>query len=95
MALENFAFRLDSNGRHKKTSPRTVWMYQHADFNTANNLLCEVNWKELLKGNVNEMWAAWEEHFMSVMRQYIPSTKLSRKQNVPWIIKDIMKAIRA
>ena len=69
--------------------------YQHADFNTANDLLCEVNWEELLTGDVNEMWAAWEERFMSVMCQCIPSTKLSRKQNIPWINKDITKAIRA
>ena len=74
------------NRRYKRTSPRAVWMYtyQHADLKTANDLLCEVNWEELLTGDVNEMWTAWEE----------VSTKLSRKHNVPWINKDIMKAIR-
>ena len=48
-----------------------------------------------MKGDVDQMWSVWEEKFMSVMRQCIPTAKLSVKSNVPWINKDVTKAMRA
>ena len=64
-------------------SPRSIWRYSQADFDTANMLLDECDWDELLSGDVNHMWAAWEERFMTVMRQCIPTAKLSAKPNLP------------
>ena len=73
-------------------SQRTIWRYELADFDRANELLDEVDWEELLNGDVDQMWIAWEEKLMSVMHQCIPTAKLVVKSNVPWINKDIIKA---
>ena len=59
------------------TSPKDQSGYQQADFDRAIKLLDEVDWKEVLLGNVDQMWSAWEENFMSVMHQCIPTAKLS------------------
>ena len=59
-----------------KKSQRTIWRYQQAEFNRANDLLDEIDWEELLNGDVDQMWSAWEDKFMSVMQQCIPTTKL-------------------
>ena len=41
------------------------------------------------------MWTAWEEKFMTVMHQCVPTANLSMKSRVPWISRDITKAMRA
>ena len=74
---------------------RTIWRYAHANFERANTLLDEINWDELLNGNVDQMWAAWETEFMSVMRQCIPIANLSAKPNVLWLHKGLSKAMHA
>ena len=84
-----------SSTRSTKKSPRTVWRYQCADFAKANELLDDVDWEELLTGDVDQMWQAWEHKFMSVMHRCIPTAQLSSKRNLPWINKTITKAIRA
>ena len=81
--------------KYNKKSNRTIWRYQQADFDRANNLLNEVNWDELLEGDVDQMWYAWEEKFMSIMYQCIPTAKLLVKSSVPWLNRDITKAMRA
>ena len=79
---------------HKELSGDTNKL---TSINRANELLDEINWKDLLKGDVDQMWSVSEENFMSVMHhgQCIPTVKLLVKSNVPWINKDITKAIRA
>ena len=81
--------------KHNKKSSRTIWRYQQADFDRANNLLNEVNLDELLEGDVDQMWYAWEEKFMSIMHQCISTAKLLVKSSVPWLNRDITKAMRA
>ena len=49
---------------NKNKSQRTIWRYQQADFDRANGLLDEVDWEELLEGDVDQMWTAWEENFV-------------------------------
>ena len=41
-----------------KTVQRTIWRYAHADFERANSLLDEINWNDILTGDVDQMWAA-------------------------------------
>ena len=48
--------------KHNKKSNRTIWRYQQADFDRANNLLNEVNWDELLEGDVDQMWYKGSNH---------------------------------
>ena len=58
----------------KKKLQRFIWRYQQTDFVKANEILDEVDWDELLNGNVDQMWSASEEKFMSVMHQCIPTS---------------------
>ena len=44
-------------------------------------LLDDIHCDELLIGDVDQMWAAWETEFMSVMHQCIPTENLSTKSN--------------
>ena len=60
----------------------------------SHDLLDGVNWEEVLQGDVDQMWTVWEEKFMSVMHQCIPTMKLSVKSRLPWISRDITKAMR-
>ena len=41
--------------------------YQHANFDRTIYLLDEINWEEVLQGDVDQMWTAWEEKFVTVM----------------------------
>ena len=81
----------------KKKSQRTIWRYQQADFDRAIVLLDEINWEDLLNGDIDQMWTTWENRFMAIiiMHQCIPATKLLADSKAPWINKDITKAIRA
>jgi hypothetical protein len=76
-------------------SQKTIWRYQHTDFDRAIDLLDDINWEEVLQGDADQMWTAWEEKFMSVMHQCIPTAKISMKSRVPWISRDITKAMHA
>ena len=84
-----------TTAKPNKKSRRTIWRYQQADFNRANELLDDVSWEDLLNGDVDEMWSHWEKEFMQVMRQCIPTTKLLVNSKAPWINKDIIKAMQA
>ena len=61
----------------------------------ANKLLSGVNWEELLNGDIDQMWAVWEETFLTIMKQCIPTATLSAKPNLPWLNGDIIKGIHA
>ena len=77
-----------------KTSPRTIWRYNHADFELANKLLSAFKWDEILCGNIDQIWTKWENQFMAVMEQCIPIATLTSKKNLPWLNRNIIKAIR-
>ena len=81
--------------KKKKKSQRTIWRYQQADFDRAIELLDEINWEDLLNGDIDQMWTTWENRFMAIMHQCIPATKPKADSKAPWINKDITKAIRA
>ena len=46
--LPNFDSSQLDQLHYVKTSPRTVWRYNHRDFELANELLSVVNWNEIL-----------------------------------------------
>ena len=81
--------------KKKNKSQMTIWRYQQADFDRAIELLDEINWEDLLNGDIDQMWTTWENRFMAIMHQCIPATKLKADSKAPWINKDITKAICA
>ena len=63
-----------------KTQPRTIWRYDHADFQTANELLETVDWESLIVDDIDVAWQNWETKFMSIMDQCVPKTTLPAKR---------------
>ena len=78
-----------------KTAPRPIWRYAQADFELANQLLSECDWDELLESDsVDQCLEAWNEYFMSVMETCIPKGTLPKKKNLPWLTKNLTRAMR-
>ena len=77
-----------------KTQPRTIWRYDHADFQIANELFETVDWESLIVDDIDVDWRNWEIKFMSIMDQYVQKTTLPAKKYLPWLSKELTKSIR-
>ena len=69
--------------------------YDHADFQTANELLETVDWESLIVDDIDVAWQNWETKFMSIMNQCVLKTTIPTKKNLPWLLKELNKSIRA
>ena len=76
-----------------KTQPITIWRYDHADFQIANELLETVDWESLIVDDIDVAWQNWEIKFMSIMDQCVPETTLPAKKYLPWLSKELTKSI--
>ena len=87
------------NLKHHSTSSipshrRCVWRYHHADFERANNLLCDVELEEMLDpSNIQISWSRFKTTFLDIMEQCIPRAVLPNRKNLPWLNK-IIQLIR-
>lgn len=62
------------------TSCRTVWRYNLANFELANDLLCDVDFDEILDFNdMQKSWIQFKAVFFHVMEQCIPKAVLPQK----------------
>ena len=83
------------NGQQVQQRPRKIWRYGSADFKKANQLIQETDWDALLPEDDVDLAAAnWNNKFMDIMSTCIPQQSLSRKRNVPWLTKNIVRHIR-
>ena len=74
---------------------RTVWRYKLADFERANDLICDLDVDELLNSsNIQQSWENLKAAFLDVMEQCIPKAVLPQKRNLPWLTKEIIQLIR-
>ena len=75
---------------------KTVWCYQEADFEKANNLLSQLQWDSLVNDQhgVDTSWMNWYNHFTHTMSECIPKKRIVSDNRTPWISEDILKAIR-
>ena len=73
---------------------RTIWKYAQADFTKASSLIDNTSWDSVLTGDVNESLAKWEAKYMEIMELCIPKSPLPKRRNLPWLTKDIRRAIR-
>ena len=71
-----------------------IWRYAHADFVKACNLIENTNWDSVITGNVNEALANWENTYMQIMEECIPQKTISKKSNLPWLTRDILRVGR-
>ena len=82
-------------GNRNKTKPRQIWRYAHGDFERANDILSSVDWDQLIDPtDVNQSLLNWEQYFMNVMESCIPKGVLPRRKNVPWLSKNMHRAMQ-
>ena len=80
--------------RQIKIPPRSVWRYANADFDLMANRLDDTAWDDLLDDDVDSSWTRWKNCFLHIMSQCIPQTIIKSERRVPWITRDIKKAMR-
>ena len=85
--------------QHESSFPtrrRRVWQYKHADFERANDLLCDLEIDSIIDpSNIQLSWLQFKSAFLDVMEQCFPTTVLpNRRRNLPWLNKGIIQLIR-
>ena len=73
---------------------RTMWRYNNADWEKANELLAATNWPSLITGDIDKSWENWRMRFLEVMQQCVPWITLPLRRNLPWLNKGILQLIR-
>ena len=81
-----------SSTKQRIIPSRKVWLYNLADFESANALLECTDWSTVLHGDVSRAWNNWKQVFLRVMEQCIPQTVL-KKKHLPWINSALMKRL--
>ena len=81
--------------QRSNTKKRTVWRYAHADFSKANHLISQTDWDSLYCEDIDQHSTQWQDMYMSIMEQCIPTKVLPpKRRNRPWINKSISQCIR-
>ena len=84
-----------SNNLSHRSFSRAIWRYNHADWNKAQELLDVVDLDSLLSScDVNQAWLNWKDKFLSIMYECIPRALLPKRNNRPWLTKDLLQAMR-
>ena len=86
---------IKTNLPKKLKARRVIWKYAQADFERANEILSYTNVDEYLDNSMDQAWSKWEQNFMSVMHQCIPTMTVQLKSSPSWLSHDILKAIRS
>ena len=61
-----------------------VWRYEHADFQRANEMLCDLDLNNILDPtDIQTSWLCFKTAFLDVMEQCIPQSVVP---NLPWLI---------
>ena len=84
-----------TNVQEKLKTHRVFWNYSLADFERANEMQSSINVGEFIEDDMDQAWSKWEEQFISVMRQCIPTVLLKLKKSPPWLTSDLLRAIRS
>ena len=93
--LINMRWRSSANYNCPNNSKgRTIWLYDHADWNKAIELIDNCNWESLQRQDVSETWLTWCERFISIMEKCIPRKTLPQRKNLPWLSKKIVQSMR-
>ena len=84
-----------SSSQQVRSQPRTIWRYDHADFGKACELINSTDWDALIVDNdVSLSLQNWEQCFLQIMDVCIPKGTLPKRQNLPWLSKNLLRAMR-
>ena len=79
----------------KSPFKRTVWLYNHADYNALNAKVSEFDWSCLSHGSVNEASNLFNDIFVEMVKSCIPSKLVTvRSDDKPWYNSEIRKTSR-
>ena len=70
---------------------RTIWRYKYADYEKVTELLECVDWSNILSSDIDTAAQMWEEHFLNIMEQCMPTITVSPRSNLPWLSNDLRK----
>ena len=73
---------------------RTIWRYNHANWEGACELINDFDWDSIVSDDVNSSWMKWQHQFLSIMEQCIPQRSLPPRKNLPWMNKNLKQAMR-
>jgi len=84
------------NRRVLPTKPcqRKVWLYQRADFDGANDTLIDSPFEPSSSNSVDSVWDEWYQTYMRVMNDAIPTRRIKRINNLPYLTSHLQKLIR-
>ncbi len=95
---DHLGLLLHSQWRHYNppvdNSPRALWMYKHADWTRARELIEVTDWNSLLTDDMNVPWANWKQHFMKLTKECMPHKSLPPRRNLPWLSKNLIQQMR-
>ena len=73
---------------------RRVWRYKHADFERANELLCDLDLDSILDPtNIQTSWRRFKSAFLEIMEHCVPRFLVPDRKNLPWLSKVIIQLI--
>ena len=74
---------------------RKVWRYKHANFERANDMICDLDLDEILvRDDIKASWSNLKHTFLNVMESCIPNAVIPTRHNLPWLNKEIVQLIR-
>ena len=78
--------------RPATSSRRVVWKYAQADFGKACSLIEGTKWDALISNDVNVSLKNWQNNFL--IEECIPKQTLPRRKNLPWMSRNLVRAMR-
>ena len=77
------------------TIQRHIWQQRHAHFERANDLLCDLDFDEILDSNdIQLSWIHFKTILLDIMEHCILSALLPNRRNLPWFNKVTIQLIR-
>ena len=82
------------NKTTSKSHRRKIWLYKKADFDEANSTLQCLSADSFPSEDVYTLWSQWLDFFMNTMSQTIPSQVIKHRHSLPFLTKDLKKAVK-
>ena len=83
---DHLGLKLTMKHRYASSVPtphRTVWRYNLANFELANDLLCDVDFDEILDSNdMQKSWTQFKVVLLDIMEPCIPKAGLPQRQKL-------------
>ena len=73
---------------------RTMWLYAHADWEKACELIENFDWDSILNDDIDVSWSNWHKQFLKIMEECIPKRTLPQRKNRPWLNKKLVSSIK-